>query len=253
MSKKSKRNQARQNPPAQVSPVAQRTPPTQQPLPPSRWNRKGIFIVAVIALLLAFVVGTLAYKSEREHSAKQVAAKNAALLASDHSPAFGSADAKVHVVEFLDPACGTCAAFYPEVKKLMAANPGKIRLSVRHVPFHQGSEQVVRILEAARNQGKYAPALEAVLASQDRWTVNHVAYAERVWPSLEGIGLDLDRIRADMNAPDIASRIERDLADARVLGVTKTPEYFVNGRPLPSFGLEELNGLVREELRGAYP
>jgi hypothetical protein len=30
--------------------------------------------------------------------------------------------------------------------------------------------------------------------------------------------------------------------------VTKTPEYFVNGRPLPSFGFEQLRTLVDEEL-----
>ena len=41
--------------------------------------------------------------------------------------------------------------------------------------------------------------------------------------------------------------------DAKALAVTKTPEYFVNGRPLPQFGLKELQALVREELARAYP
>jgi protein-disulfide isomerase len=173
-------------------------------------------------------------------------------LARFSSPTMGPADAKVHIVEFLDPACETCAAFYPHVKKMMADNPGRIRLSIRHVPLHQGSEHVVRILEAARGQDKYWETLEAVFANQDRWTVNHRVYPERVWPALEGIGLDLERARRDMNAADIAARIEKDTADARALNVTKTPEYFVNGRPMPRFGLEELQGLVTEELRSAY-
>jgi protein-disulfide isomerase len=56
-----------------------------------------------------------------------------------------------------------------------------------------------------------------------------------------------------MNSPAIAARMERDFADARALGVTQTPEYFVNGRPLPSFGLDELRALVKDELRAAYP
>ncbi len=89
-------------------------------------------------------------------------------------------------------------------------------------------------------------------AGQDRWTLNHRVYPERVWPALEGLGLDLERVRREMNAADVAARMERDAADARTLGVTKTPEYFVNGRPLPRFGLEELQALVREELRSAY-
>jgi protein-disulfide isomerase len=83
--------------------------------------------------------------------------------------------------------------------------------------------------------------------------MNHQAYPERVWPELAGTGLDLDRVRSEMNSAQIAARMERDFADARMLGVSQTPEYFVNGRPMPSFGLEELQALVKEELRAAYP
>jgi protein-disulfide isomerase len=227
--------------------------PQDRPSPPRGGiSRAGLFIAAGVALAIAFIAGTLVYKSERDQDAREAAARNAAHLASAHAPVLGPADAKVHIVEFLDPACETCAAFYPHVKKLMADNPGRIRLSIRHVPFHQGSEHVVRLLEAARGQDRYWEALEAVFASQERWTVNHRVYPERVWPFLEGIGLDLARVRRDMNAADIAARIEKDTADARALNVTKTPEYFVNGRPLPRFGLEELQGLVKEELRSAY-
>jgi protein-disulfide isomerase len=38
------------------------------------------------------------------------------------------------------------------------------------------------------------------------------------------------------------------VADARKMNVTKTPEFFVNGRPLPSFGFDQLQALVAEEL-----
>ncbi len=237
-----------------MSRKSRRNPKPQDPPSPSRGgiSRAGLFIAAGVALLVAFIAGTLVYRSERDQAVQEAAARNAAQLASAHAPLLGKPDAKVHIVEFLDPACETCAAFYPHVKKMMADNPGRIRLSIRHVPFHQGSEHVVRILEAARGQDKYWEALEAVFASQDRWTVNHRVHPERVWPFLEGIGLDLERVRRDMNAADIAARIEKDTADAQALNVTKTPEYFVNGRPLPRFGLEELQGLVKEELRSAY-
>ena len=36
------------------------------------------------------------------------------------------------------------------------------------------------------------------------------------------------------------------------LKVSATPEYFVNGRPLPSFGQQQLLDLVREELGKHY-
>jgi len=172
-----------------------------------------------------------------------------AALASEHAPSVGDPGAKVHIVEFLDPACGTCALFYPMVKGWMAELPGQIRLSVRHVPFHDGVDYVVRILEASRNQGKYWETLEALLASQREWVNNHVVQPERVLPAIAGVGLDVAQLEADMKSPEVQQRMDKDLEDSKVLKVVATPEYFVNGRPLPSFGQEQLANLVREELQ----
>lgn len=244
MSRKSKRNQ---HDPA--------SPPPQAPVapPPGSADRRRLFIATGAGLLLAFGAGTLWYRSQQARSSQLAAATNQPALASAQSPSFGKAEARVHIVEFVDPACETCAAFFPHVKKLLSAHPDRIRLSVRHLPLHQGSDQVVRMLEAARNQGQYLRVLETLYAAQAQWVVQHVVQADRVWNSLAGLGLDLERLRSDMNAPEVTRRIEQDIGDARILGVTKTPGFFVNGRPLPSFGLEQLQTLVREELGRAYP
>ena len=114
-------------------------------------------------------------------------------------------------------------------------------------PFHQGSDEVVKALEASRKQGKYWQALESLLASQPSWVQHHQARAELIWPSLVRAGLGIERLKSDMQSPDIARAIAQDVADARTLNVTNTPEYFVNGRPLPSFGFEQLRTLVDEE------
>ncbi len=215
-------------------------------------NRKNLFIGSAAVLLAAFVIGTLIYKSEKTPQSAQVVERNLAHLVKFHSPTLGNPAARVHIVEFLDPACETCRSFYPYVKEIMAANPDKVRLSVRHVPFHGGSDYVVKVLEATRKQGRYWQGLEALLANQAYWVRNHVAQPEMIWKPLEGLGLDFEQIKVDMNAPEIAQRIEQDLSDAKALNVTKTPEFFVNGRPLPSFGLEQLQNLVKEELMSAY-
>jgi protein-disulfide isomerase len=215
-------------------------------------NRKTLFIGSAVLLLLAFVGGTLVYKSDKVQESAQTAERNRDRLTRFYAPTLGSPDARVHIVEFLDPACETCRSFYPYVKQIMAAHPGRIRLSVRHVPFHDGSDYVVKVLEAAKKQGKYWAALEAVLGAQRSWVVDHRAYPDRVWPTLDGLGIDIGQLKADMNAPEVAQRIAQDLDDAKALNVTKTPEFFVNGRPLPSFGLEQLQGLVQDALRTAY-
>jgi protein-disulfide isomerase len=207
-------------------------------------TQKTLFIVALAGLLLAFIAGTLLYTAHKENQAALLAEANRAVLVRMHSPTFGNGDAPVVIVEFLDPACQTCRSFYPLVKKMIAANPDRIRLVLRYAPFHNGSDKVVAVLEAARKQGKFWQTLEALLAAQAYWVQQHNAQVGLVWRHLEGLGLDLEKVRADMTAPEIAAVIAQDLADARTLNVTKTPEFFVNGKPLPSFGYEELKKLV---------
>lgn len=169
-------------------------------------------------------------------------------LVRPHSPSLGKTDAAVVIVEFFDPACGTCRTFYPLVKQLMAQQPERIRLVLRYAPFHQGSDKVVAVLEAARRQGKFWSTLEVLFESQDDWASNHVAKVELVWKHLEGVGLNMEQLAFDMTAPDLQQAIAQDLADANTLGVSQTPEYFVNGKPLPEFGFKQLQALVESEL-----
>ena len=211
-------------------------------------KRLPLFIIAAVFMLLIFVLGTVAYKGNSADQSAQRAAAHRASLVRPHSPVIGSADATVEIVEFLDPACETCRAFYPLVKEIMAAHPGRIRLVLRYAPFHKGSDKVVALLEAARLQGRLWQTLEALLATQRAWAPQHTAQIDLVWPQLEGLGLDLGRLRADMADARIAERIAMDLADANTLGVTKTPEFFVNGRPLPSFGEAPLRRLIDDAL-----
>jgi len=211
-------------------------------------KQKTLFIVAAVVLLLVFLLGALVYKSEKIDQSAQLAERNRTHLVRMHSPTLGKADAPVVIVEFLDPACETCRAFYPLVKKMIAANPDRIRLVLRYAPFHNGSDKVVAVLEAARKQGKFWPVLEALLAAQADWAPHHTAQVALVWKHLEGLGLNFGQMRVDMGAPEITRVIALDLDDARVLNVTKTPEFFVNGKPLPTFGYEPLKALVNEAL-----
>lgn len=212
---------------------------------------KPTFIVSAIVLLLVFVVGALFYSSQQEKAATALAEANRAALIRMHSPTLGKADAPVVIVEFIDPACETCRTFYPLVKKLIADHPGQIRLVLRYAPFHNGSDKVVALLEAARKQDKFWPALEALLASQADWAPHHTAQAGLAWKHLEGVGLNMEQMAFDMISADVEKVIAQDLADASTLNVTKTPGFFVNGRPLPSFGFEQLKSLVDDALAKA--
>ncbi len=227
-------------------------------------RQKRIVAIALAVVLLAGVVvavvnlggQTPPVDSVRERSEPVAAGAESdprlAALASEHAASIGSPDARVHIVEFIDPACGTCAMFYPMVKQWLDEAPDMLRLSVRHVPFHTGVDYVVHVLEASREQGKYWETLETLLITQREWVTNHIVQQDKVLPALAPVGLDIERLQEDMNKPEVLARMERDQKDAATLKVSATPEYFVNGRPLPSFGQKQLLDLVREELAKEY-
>ena len=204
-------------------------------------------------MILAFIIGAFVYKNYRAQELDFMARENASIFVREHSRTLGPDDAKVYLVEFTDPACETCAAFHPFTKQLMAAHPGKIKIVLRYAPFHSGSDLVVKAIEAAGRQDKYWETLELMFASQEYWAVNHAVAPERLWEVLAQAELDLERLRVDMNDPAIASIIAQDLADAGTLKVQKTPGFFVNGKPLVSFGYQQLQQLVESEVQAAYP
>jgi protein-disulfide isomerase len=236
VSRKSKRN--RQQEPSTASEASASTGLSQKKL-------LGLGLLVLVLVVAGFFV----WQGDR---APATPINESAALESEHSPMLGEATARVHVVEFLDPACETCAAFFPIVKQLMAENPGRIRLSTRHVALHEGSEMPIRVLEASRAQDKYWETLQTLFATQSQWAVHHVVYPEQVMQAIAGLGLDMAKLQADMNSVEVTQRVERDLNDAKAMRVTATPEYFVNGTPMPSFGEQQLRQLVSDALSEAY-
>lgn len=212
-----------------------------------------IFAFSCLVLFVVFMLATTFYKDKQVEKFGFMAQQNAAVFVRDHSQTLGSNDAKVFLIEFMDPACETCAAFYPFVKQMMAANPGKIKLVLRYAPFHDGADYFVKILEAAKKQGKYWETLEVMYKSQPYWASHHNPQPEKIWQFLPMAGVDIERIKKDMNDPAIVKLIEQDMADAKTLNVHKTPGFFANGKPLQNFGYQQLQELVYAELANNYP
>lgn len=215
-------------------------------------NRQRIMVGSAVALVLAFVVAAFGYGWLEERRLIELAAKPDSVFNRPHSPSYGSAEAKVRIVEFLDPACETCRAFYPLVKGIIDANPGRVQLVVRYTPFHAGADTAVAVMEAARLQGLFWPVTQRLLREQSTWGADHNPRPDLIWDIVEGTGLNLRQAREDAASSAVRVRLEQDMADAKSLGVTRTPGFFVNGRPLKQFGANELKALVREEVDRAY-
>ena len=215
-------------------------------------KKTHIVVLSGLFLLMLFVLGSFLVTGQKQETLSSLVQKNTEALVREHSQISGNPDAKVTIVEFMDPGCETCRAFDPFLKQMLAAYPGKIKLVIRYAPLHQGADYMCAVLEAARKQGKYWEALELMYDTQPQWADHHDPRPERIWQHLPRIGLDVPRLKTDMNDPAIARLIDQDMDDARTLQVTKTPGFFVNGKPLLVFGYEQLASLVEGELRANY-
>lgn len=217
-------------------------------------NTRKLLALAVLLILgLAFYFGMDAYRDRTQAEQDTRIAVEGSRLVRMHTPIIGPQNAPVTIVEFFDPACETCRAFYPIVKQIMAQHPDKVRLALRYAPFHHGSDQVVKLIEAARKQGLYTPVLEALLAAQPEWADHAAPNIGIAFEAAARAGLDMGRARQDMETPEIQAVLAQDIEDLTALQVSKTPTFFVNGRSLPSFGPEQLARLVAEEVGKVQP
>ena len=215
-------------------------------------KKNQIIITAIVIMGLLFSLAAYFYNESQVEIKNQLAEQHAKALIPPHAIRKGSPEAKVTIVEFFDPACGTCKQFHPVINDLLKKYRGKINVVLRYSPFHPGSDQMVAILEASRKQSQFWNVLDIMFESQEFWAINHQAKPALFWGFLKGYGVDVASIKRDMKDPKIAKIIEQDLADGELLGATKTPTFFVNGKPLSSFGYEQFMSLVESELEANY-
>lgn len=212
-------------------------------------NKKWLVVSTALAVIVAFVAGVAVFRERSAAEVTQAVQSGGEALVRPHSPVYGNPAARVTIVEFFDPACETCRAFYPIVKGIVKASFGQVRLVLRYAPLHQGSDTAVGILEAARLQNKYWEAVERALAAQPQWAAHHDPRPDLIWQAIADIGLDIEKAKADAASVAVSKLLSQDVADMRTLKVERTPGFFVNGTPLHDFGEAQLKALVEQELK----
>lgn len=215
-------------------------------------NRQRLLIGSAIIMVLLFLAGVFVYEKMQTQKLVELAGQPDSVFKRPHSPTYGPPTAKVRIIEFLDPACETCRSFYPMVKRMVDGHAGKVQLVIRYAPFHEGSDTAVQILEAARLQGLFWPVLEAMLRGQTAWAAHDRPRPDLVWELLPATGLNVRDAQNELNTAVVVANVRQDIADAKELNVTRTPGFFVNGKPLRDFGFDQLKALVDEEVRASY-
>ncbi|MCV6608195.1 MAG: DsbA family protein [Campylobacterales bacterium] len=212
-------------------------------------KNKTIVLVSIVGLVAIFFGLKYLYNQSQTDTSKALLEENSFLFERPYSFVEGEDSAKVQLVEFFDPACGACATFYPHVKDIFEENYGDVKIVFRYAPFHKNADFAVKVLEGAREQNLFLEVLEHMFLTQSYWVQHHVVDTELLWKSLGDVQyLNMKLLSEFMESSKANERLQQDLEDGKKLGVNKTPSYFVNGRPLQKFSLENLKELVKSEL-----
>ena len=152
----------------------------------------------------------------------------------------GDTAATVVLVEYLSLQCPSCAAAHPAVEQLLLDNPSDVVVVRRHLPLDtstggpfQNSFAAALAAEAAGRQGMFDEMVDELFARQSDWNNSFTSQqAQLVFEDIavNTLGLNLPTFNADMGDQVLTDRINRDIADAGVLGATGVPTYFLNGQ-----------------------
>lgn len=224
-------------------------------------KRKILVLTTLVLALGAFAVGGWLVSQQGSSQSQQSMENQASEFVSEanevngfiqealvrpYSPIMGPEDAPVTIVEFFDPACEACRAFYPTLKEIMAEYPEEVNVVVRYTPFHgEGSELAILILEAARLQNIFVPVKEALLNNQDEWASHGAPDTRKILEIAADAGLNMEEALTQIKSPSIVGILNQDKADVQTVGVRQTPTFFVNGKPLAEFGAKQLIAQVR--------
>jgi protein-disulfide isomerase len=190
-----------------------------------------IFLSLFIALILSVSAVYLYTKMETLDKSQSEKSRIETLLVREYAYIAGSKDAKVTVVEFFDPACAACVAKASVVDRLPALYDSQVRVVYRSLALHNGSDLILSMLEAAKEQGKFKEALAAFNAYYRNWFVNNKVDVFVAWGVLEKSDTDIEKAKIflDDNQAKIDDILRQNMEDAAALGVNATPTFFVNG------------------------
>ena len=163
-------------------------------------------------------------KQERRRAASQrrfVLEERADLLSSPLTPHSGDAGSVVTFIEFYDYQCSPCKANYPELEQVRATE-ANVRFLYGQLPIY-GSHSIMaaRAAIAAHRQGLFDAYHAALMTANTRLNMDSL-YATAV-----NVGLDVEKLRADMRDPQVLRYLEEIRLLAESLGVTGTPAFII--------------------------
>ena len=150
-----------------------------------------------------------------------------ALTANPADPVGGNPKGDVTIVEFFDYRCPYCKQVKPIVEQVLSQDRN-VRVVYKEFPI-LGRESVYasRAALASQKQGKYLAYHHALMASRGQLTEETVLAVAR------SSGLDVEKLKRDMEDPAIEKVIADNRGLAERIGIRGTPAFIIGDQLAP--------------------
>jgi len=161
------------------------------------------------------------------------------------TPVGGNPKGNVTIVEFFDYRCPYCKQVLPALQTLLKEDHG-LRFVYKEFPvLGPASVTAAHAALAAQRQGKYEALHTAMMAAKGQIT------EDTIYKVAGSVGLDVDRLKQDMAAPEIEQELKANLALAEALNIRGTPGFIIGKKIVPgALDLDALKDMIAEARKG---
>ena len=164
----------------------------------------------------------------------------------DHAtPVAGNPRGDVTIVEFFDYRCPYCKQVLPSLQALLREDHN-LRFLYKELPvLGPQSVTAAHAALAAQRQGKYEAFHNAMMATKGQIT------DDTVYKIAGSVGLDVERLKQDMSAPEIEQTLKANLALADALNIHGTPGFIIGKHIVPgAVDLDALRNMIADARKG---
>jgi protein-disulfide isomerase len=178
-------------------------------------------------------------------AAKVLSDRRSEIFDDPATPVGGNPRGDVTIVEFFDYRCPYCKQVLPSLLALLKEDHN-LRFLYKELPvLGPQSVTAAHAALAAQRQGKYEAFHTTMMATKGQIT------EETIYKVAGSVGLDVDRLKQDMTAPDIAQALKANLTLADALNIHGTPGFIVGEHIVPgAIDLDALRKMVADARKG---
>lgn len=181
--------------------------------------------------------------TQAETNKKVIIERKASIFRAPADFVYGNPQGQITVVEFFDYNCGWCKKAVDEINKLVKADP-QVRVVFKELPiFGEASTVAAKAAMASVRQGKYWDFHVALMKEKQ-------VSKDNVFKIAEKVGLNVDKLRADMADPAFDAALKENASIAQELGIEGTPGFIVDDKVnvgfVPAEGITAMLADVRK-------